>query len=77
MEWPIKTNFGWPFLKLHGHKAEVLYPGEQSTILLGGLGACPPLPPPRKLLQNKHAEIESETTFNCLSLNLTHPFYSY
>jgi len=24
MEWPIKTKFGWPFLKLHGHKAEVL-----------------------------------------------------
>ena len=40
----------------------------QSKSLLGGLRACPP----RKYLQNKHYEIESETAFNCLSLNLIH-----
>jgi len=39
-EWPIKTKFGWPFLKLH---PEVLYPGAvRSTSLLGGSGGMPP-----------------------------------
>jgi len=36
--------------------------GVRSTSLLGGLGAYPP-PPPRKILEMKHPEIESQTIF--------------
>ena len=69
MEWPIKPKFGQPFLKLHCYKAEVFYPSAvQSTSLLGGSGGTPP----REFLQNKHSEVKSESTFNCLTLNLIH-----
>ena len=67
-------------LNLVGHfsnyKVEVLYPGVRtmrSTSLLGGSGGTPS----RKFLPNKHSEIESETTFNCLSLNLIHIHFNY
>ena len=69
-----KPNVVWPFLKLNGHKKECCilvckaYQRSVKHKLSKGVWGHSP----RKYLQNKHSEIESETTLNCLSLNLIH-----
>ena len=71
MEWPVKTKFGWPFLKLYGYMTEVYHSGAQSILVqckssrrdLGGMLL-------QEFLSNEHSEIESETTFNNSSLNI-------
>jgi len=67
-KWPIKANFGWPFLKSHSHNTGLL-----SCCVKHTLHSMKNKSSSGTLFKNEHSEIESETTltefdfFNCKS----------